>query len=580
VSSPREVNLAPAAGRVLRGRVVRLVALSSLVAAAVPCVLWAFTTHEHLRSHVDRAGPLALEWSAERLQDELETARTEIQRLAERGALPRATREAEVADLRSGPLATALRTALGGSQRFAALVVVDRLGNPLAAAGASPGLDGLLEKLEPRSALESELVDVMEGVRLRKELAGVESPTLRVLDVPGEGALPLACAPLSGEAGASLHGLLRREALAGALRSGPLAGRGSVTLLDAGGRVVAASGAEAPAAAGGDLWPELARAVARGWSLRYEQPVPALGWTLVAEAPVLEGFRSLAASLCALLVLPPLFAVLFGGLAFGAGARLARPLWTLYAGMRRAALEDEPVEVDVRRAEGEAESLVLAFNATIRRLQRKSAEAEQSNRALREQNQAFQAQHETLAKLTVTDALTKLPNRRKFEEQLALEIKRLSRAGEKLSMLVLDIDDFKRLNDHYGHAAGDEFLRQVASILQENVRATDLVARYGGEEFVVVATGTDLSGARVLAEKLRTAVAEASFIVDESKRPRRATVSVGVAQYRGSQTDLFNSADSALYEAKAAGKNCVMVARGPRGDFVDSAADLEVPDST
>jgi diguanylate cyclase (GGDEF)-like protein len=147
-------------------------------------------------------------------------------------------------------------------------------------------------------------------------------------------------------------------------------------------------------------------------------------------------------------------------------------------------------------------------------------------------------------------------------------------------MLVMDIDDFKLLNDRHGHAAGDEFLRQVASILQENVRATDLVARYGGEEFVVVATGTELAGAVVLAEKLRTAVAEASFIVDESKRPRRATVSVGVAEYRGSQTDLFNSADSALYEAKAAGKNCVVASRGPHADFADSSADLEIPDST
>jgi diguanylate cyclase (GGDEF)-like protein len=279
----------------------------------------------------------------------------------------------------------------------------------------------------------------------------------------------------------------------------------------------------------------------------------------VAEASALEGFRPLA--LAMLLLLPPAVALLFGALAYGVATRLARPLWGLYEAMRKAAQETDLTEVDVPPAYGEARSLILAFNVTIRRLQHQKAEAERSNRALREQNQAFQMQHETLAKLTVTDALTQLFNRRHFEEQLSLEIKRLSRGNESLSMLLIDVDDFKMLNDRHGHAAGDEFLRQVARILRETVRATDVVARYGGEEFVVVATGTSLDGAVVLAEKLRMAVADASFIVDETKRPRRATISIGVAEYRGSQTDLFNSADSALYDAKAGGKDCVVAAR-------------------
>ncbi len=589
--SPREANLPPVSARVLRQRIARLAALSALIAAATPCVLWVGASYEQLRGHVDRAGALALQWSAEGLGAQLEAAREEIERIAGRSALrralPRALRAAAVPanprandpradDPRANELAAALRRALGDSQAFAALVALDSQGNVLAVAGSSPGLDGLLERLEPRSALESELVDVMERVRLRTELGEVAAPTLRVLETSGEPPLPLACVPLPGEVRASLHGLLRRDALVASLRREPLGSQGSVTLLDAAGRLVASSAGGEAAASDDGLWPELLRVVARGWSRRYEQSLDAFGWTLVAEAPVLGGFRALAASLTALALLPPLFAFLFGGLGFGVGSRLARPLWRLYLGMRRAALEDDPVEVDVRRADGEAESLVRAFNATIRRLQGKSAKVAQSNRALREQNQAFQAQHETLSRLTVTDALTKLSNRRHFEVQLALEIKRLARVGEKLSMLVMDIDDFKLLNDRHGHAAGDEFLRQIAKILQENVRATDLVARYGGEEFVVVATGTDLAGAVVLAEKLRTAVAEASFIVDASKRPRRATVSVGVAQYRGSQTDLFNAADAALYEAKAAGKNCVVTAP----DLDGGLADLDELEST
>ena len=172
----------------------------------------------------------------------------------------------------------------------------------------------------------------------------------------------------------------------------------------------------------------------------------------------------------------------------------------------------------------------------------------------------FQKQHERLTKLSVTDGLTELHNHRYFQDQLAKEIKRLGRNHEGLSILIIDIDDFKKLNDNYGHAAGDEFLKQLARILRESVRDTDMLARYGGEEFVIIATGTRLDGAQLLAEKLRTKIAETSFIVDETMRPRRVTVSIGVSEYVHSRTELFTSADAALYRAKAAGKNCVMVA--------------------
>ena len=105
--------------------------------------------------------------------------------------------------------------------------------------------------------------------------------------------------------------------------------------------------------------------------------------------------------------------------------------------------------------------------------------------------------------------------------------------------------------------------------MKEMVRDTDLLARYGGEEFVVVATETTMEGAVVLAEKIRTSIAETSFIVDDTMRPRKATVSIGVAQFKGSSTDLFNSADAALYRAKDSGRNCVMVA--DQDEIPDSA---------
>jgi diguanylate cyclase (GGDEF)-like protein len=125
-------------------------------------------------------------------------------------------------------------------------------------------------------------------------------------------------------------------------------------------------------------------------------------------------------------------------------------------------------------------------------------------------------------------------------------------------MLLVDLDDFKQLNDRLGHAAGDELLAGIARILNQSVRATDLLARYGGEEFVVLTPDTDLQGAYHLAEKIRTAVAESPFVLDESLRPVRVTVSIGVAQFAGNRKSFFRAADRALYRAKDHGKNCVV----------------------
>ena len=124
-------------------------------------------------------------------------------------------------------------------------------------------------------------------------------------------------------------------------------------------------------------------------------------------------------------------------------------------------------------------------------------------------------------------------------------------------MLLVDIDDFKRLNDRLGHAAGDELLTRIARIMDESMRASDLLARYGGEEFVILAANTDLPGAATLGEKVREAVSEKSFLLDETMRLEKVTVSVGVAQYKGDRKAFFQAADRALYRAKAQGKNCV-----------------------
>jgi diguanylate cyclase (GGDEF)-like protein len=489
----------------------------------------------------------------------MESARAEIERIARRSAVAGSIPE------------PALEGSLADSEAFSALLVFDREGEIVSRAGSGPVLDGLLAMLEARSALDSDLVSVMRGAELRTRLGRPEGPALRMLEPPDQAPVPVAGVPLvdrNGKHTGALQGLVKRSVLAGALHPELLGVTAHVYLADSHGRVVASSGlSEGPSSAmqaGRDFLGSLLSVVSRGWSLRYEAPLGALDWRLVVEAPVLEAFRPLARLTAMALLAPLVLTLLFGALAWWQGSRWARPLSDVYDSIRRAVRDEGLDEVpDVRASVGdEGGSLVAAWNAMVRRVRQEREQAARDRKALHEQNQAFQAQQKNLSKLTVTDALTQLANRRHFESQLALEIKRLSRTGEGLTMLVLDVDDFKKLNDTLGHAAGDEFLKQIARILRETVRATDLVARYGGEEFVVVASDTSLEGGVVLGEKIRTAVAEASFIVDATMRPRRATISVGVAAFRGSQTDLFNSADAALYEAKSSGKNCVVAARG------------------
>jgi diguanylate cyclase (GGDEF)-like protein len=546
----------------LRSKIVWLVLLASFVCTLIPCLLWTVATHNELQRHFDEAGPVVLGRSTERVRARLHAARSEIEQIGLAYGGGGRIEEAK------------LQEALGASESFSALLVLDPAGNLLGVAGSGPALESLLAMLDAKSSLDSGLMTVMQGAQLRKQLGSFDALAIRVLDAPDQPPLPVAGMPLRdprGKAVATLQGLVKRDEIAAALRTDLLGVRAHAYLADAEGHVVAANGL------GGEIEPEhfggttdfltgLLDVVSRGWSLRYEAPLDFLNWTVVIEASVLEAFQPLALTLVLALVLPPTLALGFGLIALWSATRMASPLWTLYASMRQAARDQALNEVEVGHASGEAESLIQAFNLTIRQLQHNKLQAERNTNALREQNQAFQQQHESLSKLTVTDPLTQLANRRFFENQLKLEIKRLSRHGQGLSMLVIDVDDFKKLNDTLGHTAGDEFLRQIARILKETLRATDLAARYGGEEFVVVATGTTLQGAVVLAEKIRTAVAEASFIVDSSMRPRRVTISVGVAEYRGSQTDLFNSADAALYEAKSAGKNCVVASGAERNE--------------
>lgn len=175
------------------------------------------------------------------------------------------------------------------------------------------------------------------------------------------------------------------------------------------------------------------------------------------------------------------------------------------------------------------------------------------------QGRELEASNHQLALQSATDSLTGLANRRSFDEVLALEWQRASRSGTSLSLLMVDIDHFKRYNDHYGHLAGDECLRRVAKTLGLCVRrAGELVARYGGEEFVMLLPAADLVHACETAQKCLGLIRQENIRHAASPTSDRVTLSVGVACVQPDATldpsALLNASDAAMYRAKTGGR--------------------------
>jgi diguanylate cyclase (GGDEF)-like protein len=176
--------------------------------------------------------------------------------------------------------------------------------------------------------------------------------------------------------------------------------------------------------------------------------------------------------------------------------------------------------------------------------------------------------HRLIQKQAKTDPLTQLLNRREFEEQLAREVERAQRFGTPVGLVVLDLDDFKLINDRFGHLAGDGVLKAAAGAIRQCTREIDQPARWGGEEFAVILPHTGLDGAARLAERLRQAIGERQIPTPDG-RSVRVTASFGVAALPGSgttQVELTAAADDAVYRSKRAGKNRVSLADTQEGE--------------
>lgn len=290
-------------------------------------------------------------------------------------------------------------------------------------------------------------------------------------------------------------------------------------------------------------------------------PFARTAWILAVETEYSNAFAPAVTITSQIFIVDVCIILLFSVLAYKVTLAIMAPIEALSLGARKISEGHTHYQIPApANSDDELGLLTQTFNDMMAKLRSSQLEIEQDRIRLAEKNEELQQANEILAQLSITDGLTKLHNHRYFQDHLTREIKRVSRTKAPLALILLDIDDFKMLNDTHGHAAGDEVLVSLAAIMSDSARESDLIARYGGEEFVVLMPNTDLAGAVHLAEKIRMAVESTRLIIGDNMKPIEITISVGVAVYSGNRREFFGEADRALYQAKAAGKNCVIIA--------------------
>ena len=249
-----------------------------------------------------------------------------------------------------------------------------------------------------------------------------------------------------------------------------------------------------------------------------------------------------------------------GGLAFILSRQIANPLYELTGVASRMAGGELSILVDIHSRD-EIGRLGEAFNTMARAIQKRETElrvlAGGLERLVVERTDELQQQYLKLEQIAITDPLTEIHNRRFFFELAGTELKRALRYRHPLAVLLIDVDNFKKVNDVYGHLVGDQVLVNLASLCKENIRDVDIFARYGGEEFIILMPEAGCTAAVRMAERLREIVAEKPIVTGEDNIS--ITISLGIACWNGEQdlsiNALISDADQALYQSKAAGRN-------------------------
>ncbi|MGS0728224.1 GGDEF domain-containing protein, partial [Shewanella sp. 0m-11] len=211
------------------------------------------------------------------------------------------------------------------------------------------------------------------------------------------------------------------------------------------------------------------------------------------------------------------------------------------------------------------QKLVDSFSSELDEIIAANSEMDKSLTSISEEVVALKTEMVELRSVAMTDELTSLNNRRAFDKEVISHIDSFNHTNFESSLLVVDIDYFKRFNDVHGHLIGDKVLAYVAQALKNSVKGDDFVARYGGEEFVILLSNTRLEDASIVAENLRRKIAERNLTIGKDKKLPlgNITVSVGVASLKAEddKDSYFIRADEALYRAKSAGRNCVIAER-------------------
>jgi diguanylate cyclase (GGDEF)-like protein len=545
----------------LPSRIVMSVFVATLVTSLIVTGMSTRSIGSFLRREIDRKFPAILDATHDRLERWYAQREVDVQTFAHsRVATENYAQLSEKASSGRGGVARAeLRTYLSyvleRFPQFEALFVLDAGGAPLLWVGRE-------RQLSPD---------------LRRELAAVAKPSVSSGSRVGRHLIQVVSSPIeSAETGLSLHALVQIDAVEALLNSDDLGASGGIYVADPDGVVLMGT----PGA---------------GLPDRHTRPLPALGvapavegytrtdgdhvvgsavrfgrfgWTILVDESYDEAFAPVVSAIREFLGINLGVVVIFSLFAFWMARSIVRPILALSDGALRIATGDAEVVIPGRHRTDEIGVLTRAFHEMTIRLRRNQDELEEqrveiedANHLLVAQNRELQRVNEVFEQLSITDDLTKLHNHRFFQEHLPQEMKRAERTGEPISLILVDIDDFKQLNDHHGHSVGDAVLRRVADVMTAEVREMDLLARYGGEEFALLASQTTLEGAAALAEKLRVAVSEARFSLVALDGPAeiRVTVSAGVTTYRGDEKAFFNEADRALYRAKDAGKDCVVV---------------------
>lgn len=270
--------------------------------------------------------------------------------------------------------------------------------------------------------------------------------------------------------------------------------------------------------------------------------------TIVAERDRAEVYSAWVELRDMFLALVGALVIVVAAVAFQMGRSIVGPLQRLIGAADRIAGGDLEVRLAATRND-ELGHLTRVFNQMADRLRHSHAEIMAANQAMQQQNQVLET-------LSITDSLTGLYNRSKLDAILSDELARFKRTQREFTLLMMDIDYFKTLNDTYGHLTGDEILAAVARILVQSIRSIDYAARYGGDEFIIILVETSTDQALKTAERVRSQVENMRYSANDLIIA--VTVSIGVVQCQSDDmtpTEVFARADSALYEAKHAGRN-------------------------